>query len=82
MIKLQGLIRTLDRLAYLLADRERGLFAGGILLTENRRRGLVRAAIGLAAGYGTLLVGVAVGRDQYLNALGILGLPAGGGECL
>jgi hypothetical protein len=77
LTKLQGLIRMLNRLAYLLPILGVACFAGGILLTENRRRGLVRAAIALALGMGALLVGVALGRDLYLNALGAsVSLPA------
>ena len=70
LVKAQGLIRTLDRLAYLLPILSVICYAGGILLTANRRRGLVRAAIGLAVAMAVLLVGVSLGRDQYLNALG------------
>jgi hypothetical protein len=77
LTKLQGLIRTLDRLAYLLPIVSVVFFAGGMLLTENRRRGLVRASVALALGMGVLLVGVAIGRDLYLNALGAsVSLPA------
>jgi hypothetical protein len=77
LAKLQGLVRTLDRLAYLLPIVSVVFFAGGILLTENRRRGLVRASVALAVGMGVLLVGVALGRDVYLNALGTsVSLPA------
>ncbi|HWF21233.1 MAG TPA: hypothetical protein VG226_03715 [Acidimicrobiales bacterium] len=70
LTKLQGLISALNRLAYLLPILGVVCFAGGILLTENRRKGLVRAAVGLALAMGLLLVGVAVGRNLYLNALG------------
>ena len=44
-------------------------FAGGILLTENRRKGLVRAAAGLALTMALLLVVASVARNQYLNSL-------------
>jgi hypothetical protein len=70
LTKLQGLIRTLDRLADFLPIVSVVCFAGGMLLTQNRRRGLVRASVALALGMGVLLVGVAVGRNLYLNALG------------
>ncbi len=77
LTKLQGLIRALNRLAYLLPILSVVCFAGGVLLTENRRRGVVRAAAALAVGMGVLLVGVAIGRDLYLNALGTsVSLPA------
>jgi len=77
LTKLQGLVRVLDRLAYLLPILSVVCFGGAILLNENRRRGLVRAAVALALGMGILLVGVAIGRDLYLNALGSsVSLPA------
>jgi hypothetical protein len=69
LVKAQGLIRWLNRLAYLLPILAVICYVGGILCNENRRRGLVRAAVGLALGMGLLLVGVALGRDEYLNAL-------------
>jgi hypothetical protein len=69
LVKAQGWIRTLNRLAYLLPILSVICYAGGIFLTANRRRGLVRAAIGLAVAMGLLLVAVALGRDQYLSAL-------------
>ncbi len=69
LVKAQGWIRTLNRLAYLLPVLSVLCYAGGILLSANRRRGLVRAAVGLAVAMSLLLVGVALGRDQYLNAL-------------
>ena len=45
------------------------LTAAGIVLTSNRRRGLVRAATGLALSMGLVLVVAAVARNQYLNSL-------------
>ena len=45
------------------------LFAAGIALTANRRRGLVRAATGLALSMGLVLVISSVARNQYLNSL-------------
>jgi hypothetical protein len=69
LVKYQGLIKWLDRLSYLLPILTVVCYAGGIVLTENRRRGVVRAAIGLAVAMGVLLVGVSLGRNYYLNAL-------------
>jgi hypothetical protein len=63
------LIRLLDRLAYLLPILSVICFAGAVLLNENRRKGVVRAAMGLAVGMAVLLLGVAIGRNQYLNVL-------------
>jgi hypothetical protein len=69
LVKAQGLIRWLDRLSYLLPVLAVICYAGGIALNENRRRGLVRSAFGLVVAMGVLLVGVSIGRDEYLNAL-------------
>ena len=70
LVKTQGLIRWLDRLSYLLPVLAVICYAGGIALNENRRRGLVRSAFGLVVAMGVLLVGVSIGRNEYLNALG------------
>jgi hypothetical protein len=67
--RLQGLIRTLDRLALLLPIVTVGLFAGAVLLNPDRRRGFVRAAIGLSIAMAGLLAAFAVGRHQYLGAM-------------
>ncbi len=69
LVKAQRWIRALNRLAYLLPILSVICYAGAILLSANRRRGLVRAAIGLAVAMALLLVGVALGRHQYLSAL-------------
>ena len=45
-------------------------FAGGVVLTSNRRKGLVRAAVGLALSMVVILVVVAAARDQYLSSVG------------
>jgi hypothetical protein len=44
-------------------------FAGVVLLTLNRRRGLVRAAAGLAISMAVVLAVAAVARSQYLSSL-------------
>ena len=67
--RLQGLIRTLDRLALLLPIVTLVLFAVGVLLSVDRRRGLVRAAMGLAIAMAGLVAAFAVGRHYYLDAL-------------
>ena len=69
LVRLQGLIRLLDRLYILLPIVTLLLFAAGIVLTRNRRRGLVRAATGLALSMGLLLIIAAIARNQYLNSL-------------
>jgi len=66
---LQSWIRTLDRLALLLPIVTLGLFAGGVLSFADRRRGFVRATIGLSIAMAGLLVAFEVGRHRYLDAL-------------
>jgi hypothetical protein len=44
-------------------------FAGAVVLARNRRRGLVRAATGLALSMAVILVVLAVARNQYLSGL-------------
>ncbi|MGH9098083.1 MAG: hypothetical protein ACRDWB_11735 [Acidimicrobiales bacterium] len=67
--RLQSLIRTLDRLALLLPIVTVVLFAVGVLLAIDRRRGFVRAAIGLSVAMAGLVAAFALGRHQYLDAL-------------
>ena len=45
------------------------LFAGAVVLARDRRRGLVRAAAGLALSMALILVLIAVGRNQYIAGL-------------
>jgi hypothetical protein len=45
------------------------LFAGGILLFPNRRRGALWSAVGLCLGMGVLLLALAIGRTIYLGAV-------------
>jgi hypothetical protein len=65
----QRLTRALNRLAVLLPIVTLLLFAAAIALARNRRRGVVRAAGGLALSMALILVVVAVARNQYLSAL-------------
>ena len=44
-------------------------FAGVVALTRNRRKGLIRAAGGLALSMALILVVIAVGRNQYITGL-------------
>ena len=70
LVKLQSLVRTLNRAAFVLPIITIGLLVGAVLLAIDRRRGLVRAATGLAIAMATLLVAFDIGRNQYLSALG------------
>ncbi len=67
--KAQRLVRALDRLALVLPIVTVLCFVGAILLTKNKRRGLVRSATGLAVAMGLLLLLVALARSQYLDSL-------------
>jgi hypothetical protein len=69
LAKIQRLTRALDRLALLLPIVTVLLFAAAIVLTRNRRRGLVRAAAGLALSMALVLVVAGVARNQYLSSL-------------
>jgi hypothetical protein len=51
------------------------LFAGGILLFPNRRRGAVWAAVGLSLGMAFLLLALAIGRTIYLGAIPSADIP-------
>ncbi len=70
LVKVQTLVRLLDRVAVLLPVLSLLAFAGGVVLTRNRRRGLLRAATGLVLSMGLVLVVVSVARNQYLSSLG------------
>jgi ABC-type sugar transport system permease subunit len=67
--RLQSLIRTLDRLALLLPIVTVALLVAGVLLPVDRRRGFVRAAIGLSVAMAALVAAFAVGRHQYLGVM-------------
>ena len=67
--RLQSLIRTLDRLAFLLPIVTVVLFVGGIWLGVDRRRGFVRATLGLSVAMAGLVAAFAIGRHQYLGAM-------------
>jgi hypothetical protein len=69
LAKIQRLTRALDRLAIVLPIVTVLLFAAAIILTRNRRRGLVRAAAGLALSMALVLVAAGVVRNQYLSSL-------------
>jgi len=67
--KYQRWVRLLNHLVVVLPIVTLLLLAGSVVLTANRRRGLVRAATGLALSMALILVVVAVARNQYLNGL-------------
>ena len=69
LARLQRLTRLLNRLYLLLPIVTVLLFAGAIVLTANRRRGLIRAAVALALSMGLVLVAASVARNQYLSSI-------------
>ncbi len=69
LVAVQRLTRLFNHLTFVLPIFSLLLFAGAVLLTRNRRRGLVRAAAGLAISMAVLLVAASVGRNAYLNSL-------------
>jgi hypothetical protein len=70
LARFQRLTRVLNHLSVVLPIVTLLCFAGGIVLAANRRKGLVRAAAGLALSMALILVVLAVLRNQYLNSLG------------
>lgn len=69
LAKIQKYVRWLNKIAVVLPILALLGFAGAIVLTSDRRRGLVRAATGLALSMGLILIVVAVARNQYLSGL-------------
>jgi hypothetical protein len=69
LVKVQKLTKLLNDLAIVLPIISLLLFAASVVLARNRRRGLVRAAAGLALSMAVVLVAVAVARNQYLSSL-------------
>ena len=69
LTKIQRIVRILNKVAVLLPILALLLFAAGVVLARNRRKGLVRAAAGLALSMGIVLVAISVGRNQYLSSL-------------
>ena len=69
LVRIQKLVNFLNKLAVVLPIITLLCFAGAVVLAKNRRRGLVRAGVGLALSMGLILVAIAVGRNQYLTGL-------------
>ncbi len=69
LTKIQRLVRALNKVAVLLPILALLAFAAGVVLTRDKRRGLVRAAAGLALSMGLVLVVISVARNQYLSSL-------------
>ncbi len=69
LAKIQKLTKLLNDLAIVLPIITLLGFAGVVVLNRNRRRGLVRASIGLALSMAAILVLMAAARHQYLSGL-------------
>jgi hypothetical protein len=69
LVKIQRLVNFLNKLAIVLPIAALLLFAVSIVLARNRRRGLVRAASGLALSMAVVLVALALVRNQYLSGV-------------
>ncbi len=69
LVRIQKLVKFLNKLAVVLPIITLLFFAGAVVLARNRRRGLVRAGVGLALAMAVILVAIAVGRNQYLSGL-------------
>jgi hypothetical protein len=65
----QDITDLLQKLAYILPILTLLMFAAAIALSRNRRRTIMRSALGLALAMGLLLVVFNVGRHLYLGAL-------------
>ncbi len=70
LAKVQKLTKLLNDLAVVLPIIALLSFAAAVVLNEHRRRGLVRAATGLALSMALILVVMAVARNRYLSGLG------------
>ena len=69
LVHVQKLVKFLNKLAVVLPIITLLFFAGAIVLARNRRRGLVRAAAGLALSMALILILIAVARNQYLSGI-------------
>jgi hypothetical protein len=63
----QDAIQLLQKLAWLLPVLTLLCFGGAVALSTNRRRTVLRSALGVAAGMVLILVALAVGRGPYLD---------------
>ncbi len=69
LARFQRLTRFLNHLALALPIVTLVCLAGGVALARDRRRGLVRASLGLALSMGLVLVVASVARNHYLSSL-------------
>jgi hypothetical protein len=69
LTKAQSGVRLLKRVTYLLPILAVLAFAAAIAISPNRRRTLLRAALGLAFGMALLLIVFSLARTAYLDAI-------------
>jgi hypothetical protein len=69
LVHVQKLVKFLNKLAIVLPIITLLFFAGAIVLARNRRRGVVRSAVGLALSMALILILIAVGRSQYIAGI-------------
>ena len=69
LVRIQNAVKFLNKLVVVLPIITLLFFAGVVALTRNRRRGLVRAAAGLAVSMALILVLYAVARNHYIAGL-------------
>ncbi len=69
LLKIQKLIKFLDKLAVFLPILTLLCFAGAIVLSADRRKWVARSAGGLALTMALLLIGANVARNQFLGSL-------------
>jgi hypothetical protein len=65
----QGAVSALDTLAWVLPVLLIVVFGAAIALSGNRRRTVLRSALGVALAIGVMLIAFNVGRRAYLDAL-------------
>ncbi|MET0627594.1 MAG: hypothetical protein ABW033_03950 [Acidimicrobiia bacterium] len=65
----QGAVDLLDTVALILPIVTFLVFAAAVLLSGNRRRTVLRSALGVALAMGIILTAFNLGRTPYLNAL-------------
>lgn len=70
-------VGALETAAFVLPVLTIALFGLAIWLSESRRRGFVKAAVGLTLGVGILAAVLAIGRTLYLDAAVDGGIPEG-----
>ena len=66
LVRIQKLVNFLNKLAIVLPIITLLFYAGAVVLTRNRRKGLVRAATGLAISMALVLVLYRVGLNHYI----------------